>query len=234
MYTVELLKAISDWQKGGYPELKKKRGIALLKAAENLPKVFREINSSCYRKLNLDKRSVWDLGTKYLLDETISSWTTSLDVAKEFKGGVPPVGSQGAIFVIEPADEYQVIVNLELLFGCEDFLRFVDENKHKVNGYSKGMGKYKNSQKEVIINTTYINMDSIVALGGYSSSDFELASQYYKHTPNKAEMESFYVLMKKAGCESGKHWLTTPAAIKRVVDKYKYHGARLSSTIKNN
>ena len=56
----------------------------------------------CFRQIALDKGSVWDLLAENKLDEKISSWTTDLQIAKTFKGGVPPQGQgwQGLIFVL--------------------------------------------------------------------------------------------------------------------------------------
>jgi hypothetical protein len=228
MYSIELLQAISDWQRGGDEKLKTKRGIKLKIAAQNLPIEFRSIDSNCYRKLSLDKKSVWNVGTKYELEETISAWTTSFEVSKEFKGGVPPVGYQGVIFEISPTDEHQVIINLDVLFQCNKFKKYVEENRAKVANFDKGMGRYGDSQNEVIIESQFLKLDSIKAFGGYSAPESELAKMYYDHEASEVELNKFRILMEQAGHKCGPYWLSTEEAVKRVSEKLKFHGNRLS------
>ena len=145
MFTVELLQAISDWQRGGVAKQKAKRGSALKEATKTLPTKFKSITTNCYRQIAVDNSSVWNIGTKYQLSETISSWTTSLEVSKLFKGGVPPIGYQGVIFKITPSDNLEVIINLHELFLCDDFNKFLESNKEKITGFDKGIGQYGNS-----------------------------------------------------------------------------------------
>ncbi|EJD6475426.1 hypothetical protein ACUU3R_001080 [Providencia rettgeri] len=228
MFNIELLQAISDWQQGGNLVQKAKRGLALKKAAECLPEKFRVIHTNCYRKMALDSNAVWNIGTKYQLDETISSWTISLDVAKQFKGGVPSRGSQGVIFQIMPTDDVEIIVNLHELFCCQEFIDFLDTNKNQIEGYQQGIGKYSNSQCEVVISAEYIALSTLIAWGGYTSPEFDLAKLYFNHEPSEAELEYFRLLMKESNLECGKYWLTTANAVSRISEKLKTHAERLS------
>src|SRR5260370_975565 len=98
MFTRDLIQAVSDWQRGGSPRQKAARGLKLKAEAATLPDQFRQCSSSCFRQIALPKGSVWQLADTLELPETISSWTVSLDVARTFKNGVPPPGSQGVIF----------------------------------------------------------------------------------------------------------------------------------------
>lgn len=228
MFNIELLQAISDWQQGGNLGQKAKRGLALKKAAECLPEKFRVINTSCYRKMALDSCAVWNIGTKYQLDETISSWTISLDVAKRFKGGIPPKGSQGVIFQIMPTDNVEIIINLHELFCCQEFKDFLDTNKNKIQGYQQGIGKYNNTQCEVVISAEYIELSTLFAWGGYTSPESDLAKLYFNHEPSEVELEYFRDLMKKSNLECGEYWLTTADAVSRISEKLKIHAERLS------
>ena len=229
MFTVELLQAISDWQRGGDAKQKGKRGNALKEAAKDLPSKYKSISANCYRQIALDNSSVWNIGTKYQLSEAISSWTTSLEVSKTFKGGVPPIGYQGAIFTITPSDHLEVIVNLHELFQCNEFKQFLESNKEEVTGFDKGTGRHGNSQKEVVISTEYLNLESLFAWGGYSSPETQLAEMYFGHQASDEELEIFRDLMNQAGYKCGAYWLTTPDAVKRVSEKLKTHGERLSN-----
>jgi hypothetical protein len=197
MFTIELLQAISDWQQGD-PTQKALRGIALKSIAASLPDHFKTVTVPCYRKLAIGKGGVWALGTTAYLQETISAWTTSIEVCENFKGGVPVFkeskGKQiGTIFQIQPLKHGKVILNLETLFKDNQFNEFRNANKGSVNGYKYGMGKYEDRQKEVVIECVSIPLTCVFALGGFASADV-------------AEISNI-----KSG-----YWLKTPEAIERV------------------
>lgn len=75
MFTLELLQAINDWQRGGIAKEKNERGKKLREVAAGLPENFRQTDVACYRRLKLHKSAVWTLGTDEELAETISAWT---------------------------------------------------------------------------------------------------------------------------------------------------------------
>ena len=228
MFSLELLQAISDWQRGGDEKQKAKRGKALQEVCKTLPSQFKSINSNCYRQIALDKSSVWNIGTQYQLGETISSWTTSLDVAKQFKGGVPPVGYQGVIFRIRPDESFEVIVNLNELFENNEFKKLVELNKNKIIGFHNGLGMYGNTQLEVVISTEFLSLDTLFAWGGFTSPETELANMYFGHEANDEEINILRDLMKRAGHSCSAYWLTTADAVQRVSERLKFHGERLS------
>lgn len=228
MYKIELLQAVSDWQRGGDAKQKARRGKALREAAKDLPKMFRSISANCYRQIALEQKSVWNIGTKYQLSETISAWTTSLEVSKQFKGGVPPIGYQGVIFKITPEDDLDVILNLHELFQCDEFNNFVELNKDQITGFHKGAGLYGNSQNEIVIATDFLSLESLFAWGGYTSPESELAKMYFDHEATDEELEIFRDLMDQAGHKCGAYWLTTNDAVERISEKLKFHSERLS------
>lgn len=228
MFSIKLLQLISDWQRGGDAKQKIKRGESLKEVAKDLPSEFRTLTTNCYRQIALDKSSVWNIGTKYQLSETISSWTTSLEVSKQFKGGVPPDGYQGVIFKITPSKKLDVIINLHELFQCDEFNSFLESNKDKIVGFHKGIGLYGNSQNEVVISTEYLDLETLFAWGGYTSPETELAEMYFGHKASSKELEMFRDLMNQAGYKCGAYWLSTLDAVKRVSEKLKFHGKRLS------
>ena len=84
------------------------------------------------------------------LSETILAWTLDTKIAKSFKGGVPPEGIQGVIFVTTPKPE-NVIVNLTILFSNSDFQAAYEKEKDNINGFYEGIGRYGNSQSEVVL-----------------------------------------------------------------------------------
>ena len=62
------------------------------------------------------------------INESISAWTFNVEVAKGFKGGVPPSGQgyQGVIFFRDPKTA-RVVVNLREVYCDERFIRAITD-----------------------------------------------------------------------------------------------------------
>jgi hypothetical protein len=103
-FTLPVLQAINDWQRGGDEKQARKRGAKLKAACICLPAEYRECHLVCFRQKALVTGEVWDLLGEGRLAERISSWSTDLSVAKNFKGGVPPElqGLRAVIFNLHP------------------------------------------------------------------------------------------------------------------------------------
>lgn len=225
-FSIELLQAVSDWQRGGDAKQKQRRGVALKAATHSLPELFKSAGR-CFRQIALNKSAVWRVGTELQLAETISAWTDSIEVAKNIKGGVPPVGYQGAIFCFVPTPD-QVVINLAELYKNDAFRSRLEKSKSSITGYWDGAGKYGNTQCEVVLEVELLPLDSIHSWGAYSSPELQLAQMYYGHNPSQVELQDFRELMSKAGHSCGPYWLSTPDAVSRVAEKLKFHGERLS------
>jgi len=89
-FSIEFLQAVNDWQRGGDAKQNRKRGESLRSQCRSLPETFRESPLVCHRQIALPKSGVWDLIGAGKLTEKVSSRTLDLEVAKGFKGGVPP------------------------------------------------------------------------------------------------------------------------------------------------
>jgi hypothetical protein len=227
IYTIELIQAVSDWQRGGDSKQKAKRGLALKKEASKLPERFRHTADRCYRQIALSGNHLRRMGNEYCLTETISSWTKDESVAKDFKGGVPPSGEyQGVIFTVLPP-EGSIILDLTALFADERFLEEVEKQKSLINRYHDGIGQFGNRQKEVVIEIKTVPLDALYGWGGYSSPEHRLAKLFFSTFPNEAQLEWFRKLMDFSGIRSGAYWLTTKDAVDRVNEKLKYHAERL-------
>ncbi|QDU98601.1 hypothetical protein [Lignipirellula cremea] len=227
LFTLELLQAINDWQCGGNAKEKNERGKKLQDVAAGLPEKFRQTDVACYRRLKLHKSAVWTLGTDEELAETISAWTESEAVAMGFKGGVPEPGSQGVIFKINPGLG-SVVLNLSRLYKDEGFQKAISEHKGKIAGFDLGIGKYENTQEEVVIENGSVQLDSMHAWGGFSSSEEELATQFFERKPTKEDMDAFRKIMEERGRKAGPKWLKTPDAVKRISAKLVTHTERLA------
>jgi hypothetical protein len=219
MFTREVIQAISDWQRGGDARQKLRRGRTLKAEVLKLPKEFSECNDRCFRQLSLVKGSFWQLADEFELPESISAWTLDPDVARGLKGGVPYPGQQGVIFAIRPKGG-SVIVNLDRLYSNGEFLASINRHRRDVTGFSDGMGRYGNTQREVVLEIREIRLSDIFELGGFSSERDELIRTCYGEHPTREQIEDFDRILNEAGEAVGPAWVGDEAK-DRVISKLK-------------
>lgn len=214
IFSLELLQAISDWQQGGNKKVSSARGEKLKEVCQTLPAEFRESNLMCFRKLNLFKTYVWDLIAEDALSEKISSWTLDSDTAKKFKGGVPlptEITQQAVILAVFPLN-HNVIINLHEIFRNKEFQAAIKDNKSKIVGFNKGIGKYQNDQSEVVIEVEQVTQSDVYSLGGFSSNFDDLLKQaaidIYGANYSEAQLENLIWKSEKAGIKGGARWLS--------------------------
>ena len=207
-FTPEFLQAISDWQQGGDAREKHQRGQKLKRLAGGLDSKFRTTGLVCFRRVALHKTPIWKLLAEGRLDETISSWTATTDVAKTFKSGVPPPGWQGVILEWAPGKgPGKVIVNLAALYADEGFCRAIEKYKDKIVDYAKGMGKYSGTQNEVVIELDAVQLSDIYAMGGVSSEPHELGRVLFGREVKQREIAWMREVLKKQGQDFGPWWI---------------------------
>lgn len=208
MFDIEILQAINDWQRGGDARQKRRRGKRLKEVASGLPREFRHTALCCFRQVALDKRYVWKLHDSLHLTETISSWTLATDIAKVFKGGVPPEGQgfQGIIFEIVPPTD-SVIINLDALYRDSAFRNACEVLRSQLNGYADGIGKYGDSQSEVVLQIKSLPISAIYAYGGHSSSKEVIARQLFGHEPSEEEWSMFDRWLEASPRKLGPYWI---------------------------
>lgn len=216
LFSLSLLQAISDWQNGGAADVARRRGDALERECVNLPIKFKSVPSACFRRMVLRKGSIWSLLGEQALSEKISSWTFDLAVAKTFKEGVPPPGQglQGIIFERLPRQD-EIIVNLWALFRDADFQAAIEKHKTSVKGFKKGMGKYSDTQCEIVLKVETLAQEHIYSLGGHSSSADEIleqaAEKIYGNDATPAQKEFLRWAMEVGPDVTGPRWLTQKA-----------------------
>lgn len=224
-FTVEFLQAVNDWQRGGDAKQNRKRGESLRSQCRSLPETFRESPLVCHRQIALPKGGVWDLIGAGKLTEKVSSWTLDLEVAKGFKGGVPPrdQGYQGAIFSLNPPAG-SVIVNMRLLYRDPEFQRAIDQHKNAISGFHLGIGCYGDQQSEVVLEIDSLSQDDIYSLGGHSSQFDELveiaAHEVYGHSPTADERAALTLKVEGVRRQAGPSWLT-PDGTRRVLARVR-------------
>ena len=202
--SIDLIQAINDWQIG---EHKVRDGRRLKALAKNLPRQFTSCNHDCFRQIAIKKDSLWTLADQLELPETISSWTTQINMAKKFKGGVPPKFQyQGIIFRLSPSMG-SVILNIEEMYKDNNFINFIESNKNNIDRYDDGIGSYFDTEHEVVIEINKIKLNDIHSLGGFSSSKEKLAELFLGRRPNHHELQNFDALLNKKGIQLGPKWI---------------------------
>lgn len=225
-FNLSVLRAISDWQRGGDAKQNRLRGQALKEACSSLPESYRTGVFPCFRQVALEKSSLWDLIGADHLAEKVSSWTFDIEIAKEFKNGVPPDGQgyQGVIFCIKPPPIGHVIINLRDLYKSPAFCAAMDRNKSAIDGYADGSGRYWDSQSEVVLEIDTVTQDDIYSLGGHSSPFEQLVTQAAELTYGRAvtqkEVDALLLRAEHVSHQAGPKWLT-PEATKRVLVRTK-------------
>lgn len=220
-FPLSLLQAVSDWQRSST----QKRAQALKAECEALSSEFRTCLLVCYRQIALPKGGVWSLIGEERLPEKISSWTLDIEVAKSFKGGVPPEGQgfQGTILYLYPPPG-SVIVNLSKLFRDAAFLEALKKNEKNITGYHDGAGRYENSQSEVVLEIDEVTPEDIYSLGGHSSPLEKLVAQaadlMYRRSATEEERRQLFLDATRAGVSAGPSWLKMDAT-RRVLARTK-------------
>ncbi len=226
IFTRDLVQAVSDWQRGGSHHQKVKRGQRLKAEAALLRDHFRACTTTCFRQEAHEKDRVWQLLADNHLPETIASWTTDIAIAKTFKGGVPPAGLQGVIFKITPPKN-SVVLNLAALHADPAFQAAVETHKTSIDGYYDGLGRWGDSQREVVLQLGNLDQASVHSYGGFSSNRETLVELHLQRKPSPEDLAEFDELAKKAGITSGGEWWLSEAGTQAVLVRMQPHITRL-------
>jgi hypothetical protein len=228
-FTLELLQAINDWQRGGDHKQKLRRGEKLKQHAAALPEQFRTCSDTCYRQEAHEKDRIWKLLADESLPETIAAWTTDLSIAQDFKNGVPPDGLRGVIFSLTPPSE-SVVINLIEIYRDPDFRSAIERHKSGIIGFGDGIERYDNSQREIVLELYKLGPETIHCYGGYSSDRGTLAQQFFGHKPNAEGLAFFEQLCRQANIPEGGAWWLSEEGTKNVLDRMAPHINRLKQS----
>lgn len=227
-FTLEILQAINDWQRGGDHKQKVKRGAKLKQASQALDSRFRTCTITCYRQEAHEKDRVWQLLADEKLSETIAAWTTDLATAKHLKGGVPPLGLQGVIFeIVPPAGS--VILNLKEVYNAAEFHSEIAAQKSKIVGIGDGIEKYGSSQHEVILELGKLTPNQIFSYGGYASDRVTLAQEIFGRKPTAQDLLDFDALCAKANISQAGDWWLGPNGTKNVLARVEPQVSKLKA-----
>lgn len=216
IFSLELLQAVSDWQRGPSEKKKIERGETLKRLMATLPEKFRNCDEACFRQEAHEKGRTFDLLMANKLDETVAAWTTNESVAQKFKGGVPPSGLQGIILRIVPPPG-SVVANLKMLYEEPGFAAAMQANRSKIAYYENGAGKYGGTQDEVVLELDHLTGTQIYSYGGYAGPFEQLVVDFAAmngREPSEAEQQELAQL-------AGRAWWLSEEGTRKVIGRTK-------------
>lgn len=176
-FNLKLLKAINEWQ----IDSSDSRGNKLKSLSANLPSNFVTCNHVCYRKIELGKSGIFSIIGKNRLKEKISSWSQSVEVAKKFKYGVSTKDGEQSLILRYSPTANEVILNLKEVYSSPLFHQAVAYYESQIKNINRGIKKYGDSQREIILEVDEVSLSNIHMLGGHSSYiDIAHSGQVYK------------------------------------------------------
>jgi hypothetical protein len=101
-----------------------------------------------------------------VLPEAISSWTTSRQVAERFRQEDLDREKVLMIFARHPASD-DIIIDLSAVYADPDFMDTVRATSVRLDRTFRGIERWQDTQKEVVLKETTIANDEIVSLGAF-------------------------------------------------------------------
>jgi len=225
----EFFVALNNWQKGWYEIQadKDKLAIPLKNECQLLDPKYRTVEVTCYRKRFLHEGEFVDIILKDKKDEGLASWTTDASIAEGFKG-IYKEGGRAAVFEHYPVGT-EIIVNLEKLWECDDFISAFNNFKARYPSDSVAIDYYKTDQKEIILEVP-LRASELCRIAGESSSYDDICdkagipeehrdSEYKRLVTQGVRIQEIMLLGKKATQNVLKH--IKEEFYRRHADKFK-------------
>ncbi len=181
-YTKDFIQVINDWQAFALKDRKIELYNKLI--SFNIPSKLRQCDQYCYRitdfRIKIPALSMLSAGISEQINMGVSSWTLDKQIAKDFyKKYSPLTPSEGQNYIVKIYPKPQeVILNLDRLYQDDFFMFQCEKYQSNIKNYEKGIGCWKNSQREIILNVNSVNIDNICAFWGYSSTPEEFYKKY--------------------------------------------------------
>lgn len=156
-FTPEFLDALDAWlDDTAYGKASK--GARLAEAAATAPARFRAFAGPIYRRIDLKKSPVALLGAYLVLDETTSSWTKSLELAKR-QDPLPAAPHAAFVFERRPSPD-EVVLDIEALNHDPEFQR-----ARTAFGPGRGGFDHMRTEQEVLARVDRIHLNDVVTAG---------------------------------------------------------------------
>lgn len=169
----EFFVALNNWQKGWNESQEKKDEYAKPLKAECrlIDKKYKTVSVLCYRKRFIHTGEMVDIILKDHKPEGLASWTTDVRYAEFFKGKFRHGAATAAVFEHHPT-EAEVILNLDELWDCGDFIEELDRFSQEQPEECCAINNFKDIQKEVILEAPLKGSEICMMSGTSSSFDF--------------------------------------------------------------
>ena len=180
-YTLDFIQTVNDWQAYGMRE--RKNEIAQKLRSFSIDDHLKKCDKPCYRitdfRNHVKERSIFDAFLNQRILFGVTSWTTDYKVAQNFyKEGIPLYPYEGINYIIKITNCSNIILNIESLYSDTAFIKACEKHKKNIKEYSKGIGRFGNTQKEVILDIESVSVDNIYAFWGTSSSKEKFYEKY--------------------------------------------------------
>ena len=198
-----LICAIDDWQAGSGD--KQRKAQTLRETSAHLPAAYRENPACTYRQMRANFQLAIGVGVDAMPD-AVSSWTTSLDVAKHFREHDKDRKKVLMIFGRRPAQE-DVILNLNAVYANPDFLDTVEAAEIRLGRQFKGIARWENTQQEVVLDETVVGNDNIISIGAFRQFS-DVVPMIGERDPNAPSDDDIYHQL--IGKPAYEHFWTSP------------------------
>lgn len=201
IYSIEFLTWLNDWL---YFRMREKKKDLIDKLKNFDISKYKNCNLYLYRisdfRLYSSERSLLQAVFTRKIDMDISSWSVDYNVVKEFFLNLL-TKEEGFNYIVryKPQKE-DIILNINDLLSDINFKKYVSKNMHKVKKYKKGLFKYKNKQKEVILNVPSVPIYNIQELGyrmikykEYFNKQYPGSYDLLKRIPYEKRLRSHFV-----------------------------------------
>ena len=180
-YTLDFIQTVNDWQAYGMRE--RKNEIAQKLRSFSIDDHLKKCDKPCYRitdfRNHVKERSIFDAFLNQRILFGVTSWTTDYKVAQNFyKEGIPLYPYEGINYIIKITNCSNIILNIESLYSDTAFIKACEKHKKNIKEYSKGIGRFGNTQKEVILDIESVSVDNIYAFWGTSSTKEDFYKKY--------------------------------------------------------
>ncbi|HED2902599.1 TPA: hypothetical protein R4Z66_005902, partial [Citrobacter freundii] len=115
--------------------------------------------------------------------------------------------------------DIEVIINLNTVYASEEFLCAIEKYRQQIIGYYSGIDKYKDTQKEVVLELNNLDTSDILYLGGYSGTLEDLAILNGSKTPD--ETLKFQQRIKELEVEPKMPWWLSSNGTQNVLERVK-------------
>ena len=119
-----------------------------------------------------------------------------------------------------------VVLNLTALYQDAAFKATIEQHAKSIRNFADGIGRYGNSQSEVIIEISDLSVPDVHALGGFSSNRDDVARLFFGRVPTSEELACFDNVLEQSGEQLGPVWMDG-AGLDRVVKRMQPHVERL-------